>query len=68
MKRNASLFSTHGSPVAQDPPLAGMEQNCTKTKNDENVAMGQNGYTLGAPLLRVDAEGVGRMPLTMEEQ
>ena len=43
MKRNASLFSTHGSPVAQDPPLAGMEQNYTETKNDKNVAMGQNG-------------------------
>ena len=43
MTRNASLFSSHGSPVAQDPPLAGMEQNCTETKNDENVAMGQNG-------------------------
>ena len=43
MVSNASLLSTHGSPVAQDPPLVGMELNSTSTEDDENVAMGQNG-------------------------
>ena len=43
MVSNASLLSTHGSPVAQDPPLVGMELNPISNENDENVAMGQNG-------------------------
>ena len=43
MMRNASHLFTRGSPVTQDPYLAGMEQHPTETKNDENVSMGQNG-------------------------
>ena len=42
MVSNVSLLSTHGSPVTQDPPIVGMEQNPTSTENDKNAAMGQN--------------------------